>query len=97
MDYSKITDDEYRSLKQAALDVQYLMVKIRGMATKSGVEDYMMTRFGLDRYFWHRMLNSFEYENIRTFVVYNGKVSWNQAYMLRSEPKVEQYPGIEIE
>lgn len=92
-----MTEAEYKELTQAVLDVKFLIVKNGGMATKSAVEDYFIQARGLDRLTIHEILNHLEYNNVLPFVISDGKVYWNQIYMMRPEPKLEQYPGLTIE
>jgi hypothetical protein len=81
-------------IKKVAVDVQFLIVKGGGMATKSVVEDYLMPRFGIDRCLAHEVMNDLERENVRPFVASDGDVYWNQFQMMRSEPKASDYSDL---
>lgn len=84
-------------IEQAALDAQFLIVKGHGMATKSLVEDFLMARFGIDRFHAHDVMNGLERRNVQPWVFSGGKTWWNQAYMMRPEPQITEYPDLKWE
>jgi hypothetical protein len=87
-------EPDRQEVERTALDVQFLIIKAGGMATKSRVEDYLMAHFGIDRYPAHQIMNDIEFRNLCPFIFSNG-VFWNQADMLRPEPTLEMYPTLE--
>lgn len=84
-------------IEQAALDAQFLVVKGHGMATKSLIEDFLMARFGIDRYRAHVVMNDLEHRNVQPWVFSDQKTYWNQAYMMRPEPQAADYPDLKWE
>jgi len=87
-------DIDLEVLSNAAQDIQYLIVKGGGMATKSLVEDVLIERYGVSSYRAHQIMNDLEYNNVRPMVFSDGGVNWNQAETSRPEPKLDDYPEI---
>lgn len=56
-----MSDQQFEQITNATVDIQYLIVKAGGMATKS--EDVLMARYGLDRGDAHTFTNFVESKN----------------------------------
>jgi len=87
-----MTDTEFTALIREALQVQYLIVKAGGMATKSRVEDALMTRHSIDRSLAHDVTNTVESRNLR---------AWDTCFGFRwagigPEPQAGDWPEIVI-
>jgi hypothetical protein len=52
---------EFDELVQAAIRIRYAVYQAGGMATKSGVEDVLMRRYGVERDIAHEAMNHIEY------------------------------------
>lgn len=83
-----MNDDQFQAMVQAAQDIQYLIIKAGGMATKSKVEVALMARFNIDRGEAHSIMNYIEYKNERIWRGRPGGIVW---VAKRPEPRIEDY------
>lgn len=87
-----MSDKLYFELLAEAENIQYLVVKGGGMATKTLVENIMMERFGgMTRSDAHSICNAVESCNNRIWRFWGGTVTW---FAERSEPTMAEYPQI---
>lgn len=90
MDLQTMTDQQFEVVADAAVDIQYLIVKSGGMATKTKVEDVLMGRYQLSRGDAHTIVNFVE--SRQDFTVGSGRIRWQAN---RPEPQPQQYPQME--
>jgi hypothetical protein len=86
-----MSDKQFGEIIQATEDIQYLIIKAGGMATKSRVENVLMERYDLDRSDAHEFTNRVESYNRRTWRSQWGGVVWVAG---RDEPVLEDYPEL---
>ena len=78
---------EFDQLILEAIKVRYAVYQAGGMATKSGVEDVLMHRFGVDRHFAHMVMNHLEYYSLDSTREWTGE---------GEVPTLADYPEIEL-
>lgn len=88
---ANISDETYSRLMDEVNDIRYLLVKSGKMATKTGVEDVLITRYLCTRDSAHELLNLNESANIRGFMIDSKGVHWRAN---RPEPKAEDWPEL---
>lgn len=70
-----MSDTEYQSLVNAAVDWQYLTVKAGGMARKSDLDAWLTSQYGLDQAAAHTISNAAETAD-RQFMIGRNEVTW---------------------
>ena len=89
MQLQGMSDEQFAAITDAAVDIQYLIIKSGAMATKTAVENVLIDRFNLDRSDAHTVVNFVE--SRRDFSVGGGRVTWQAQ---RPEPKSWDYPEL---
>jgi len=89
MTLQEMTDAQFSAILSEVSEIQYLIIKVGGIATKSRVEDVLMTQHGLDRSDAHTFTNCAESRNIRDFYISDDRVIW--ACKSRPEPIASKY------
>lgn len=67
------TETEYENLYREAIGIRWIMYKAGAMPTKSDVENILMERHGIDRYWPHMVMNMMEQLNGMTKSMMAGK------------------------
>ena len=66
-------NETFDELVQAAIRIRYAVYQAGGMATKSGVEDVLMHRYGAERDIAHEVMNHIEYYNLDSLRWWRGE------------------------
>lgn len=85
-----LREKSFYIMLNAAVDWQYLTVKVGGMARKSDCDAWLMARYGIDECQARDITNTIT-SGPRHFITGNDGVSWIAA---RPESKEEDYPEI---
>lgn len=81
------TDEMFQELISAAIRFRYAVYHANGMATKSGVEDWLIYHYGISRDLGHEVMNRIEANQLDS-VVWNG---WRGD---DPEPTMADYPEV---
>lgn len=84
-----VPDEKFQELIQAAIHFRYAVYHANGMATKSGVEDLLIYRYGISRDLGHAVMNHIEFNQLDS-VVRNG---WRGD---TPEPTMSDYPEVRL-
>lgn len=88
-----LTQEQYQEIRRAAIDWQYLVVQVGGMARKSDCENWLIPCYGIDRYTAHSILNDIT-DGPRHFYCSASGVTWDEWNARRPAPRREDYPDI---
>lgn len=89
-----MTDEMFQEIVQATEEIQFLIVKAGGMATKSKVEDALMKRYQFARSDAHSFTNFVEGNFSRrscAWQILQRGATWQAK---RNEPQASDYPEI---
>lgn len=86
-----MTDQKYQEILAEVPEIQYLIVKAGGIATKTVVEQILMLRHNLDRGDAHTFLNINEGHNNRDFTIGQNGAQWQEHTAKRPAPMMSKY------
>lgn len=86
-----LTDAQYEAILSEVSEIQFLIIKAGGMATKTKVENVLMTRYGFDRCDARTFTNSAESRNVRAWEMLARGLAWRG---VGPEPTIEKYPEL---